>query len=73
MVVMRGETQGNWLHSIPKRKGESVEWGGLMLRFGGRWFLGGRRIIIGIMLGRGPFGGGERRLGGWSVLMERAE
>lgn len=22
MVVMRGETQGNWLHSIPKRAGE---------------------------------------------------
>lgn len=25
MVVMRGETQSNWLHSIPKRKGKKAE------------------------------------------------
>lgn len=24
MVVMRGETQANWLHSVPKRKGDAV-------------------------------------------------
>jgi hypothetical protein len=25
MVVMRGETQANWLHSIPKRRGSRGE------------------------------------------------
>lgn len=27
MVLMRGKTQSNWLHSIPKRKGVEADWG----------------------------------------------
>ena len=28
MVLMRGKTQANWLHSIPKRTGKNAEDGG---------------------------------------------
>jgi alkylated DNA repair dioxygenase AlkB len=28
MILMRGKTQGNWLHSIPKRTGKNAEDGG---------------------------------------------
>ena len=33
MVIMRGETQSNWLHSIPKRKGKSGEGGRINITF----------------------------------------
>ncbi|KAJ5550246.1 Oxoglutarate/iron-dependent dioxygenase [Penicillium sp. DV-2018c] len=40
MVVMRGETQANWLHSIPKRKGR----GGEMIK--GRINITFRRAVV---------------------------
>lgn len=33
MVLMRGATQANWLHSIPKRKGKGVEGGRINITF----------------------------------------
>src|SRR5699024_1856403 len=33
MVVMRGETQANWLHSIPKRKGSEAQMGRINITF----------------------------------------
>ncbi|KAL5047530.1 hypothetical protein BDW71DRAFT_179416 [Aspergillus fruticulosus] len=33
MVVMRGETQSNWLHSIPKRKGGEAQKGRINITF----------------------------------------
>ncbi|KAL6230362.1 hypothetical protein BDW75DRAFT_73906 [Aspergillus navahoensis] len=33
MVVMRGETQSNWLHSIPKRKGGETQKGRINITF----------------------------------------
>jgi hypothetical protein len=33
MVVMRGETQANWLHSIPKRKGGEAHKGRINITF----------------------------------------
>lgn len=33
MVIMRGETQSNWLHSIPKRKGGEADNGRINITF----------------------------------------
>lgn len=33
MVLMRGKTQANWLHSIPKRKGKGTEGGRINITF----------------------------------------
>ena len=33
MVLMRGKTQANWLHSIPKRKGKGAEGGRINITF----------------------------------------
>lgn len=33
MILMRGKTQENWLHSIPKRKGKGSEGGRINITF----------------------------------------
>ena len=33
MVLMRGKTQANWLHSIPKRKGAEADGGRINITF----------------------------------------
>ena len=33
MVLMRGQTQANWLHSIPKRKGKGSQKGRINITF----------------------------------------
>ena len=33
MVLMRGQTQANWMHSIPKRKGKATEGGRINITF----------------------------------------
>lgn len=33
MILMRGRTQANWLHSIPKRKGKESEGGRINITF----------------------------------------
>ncbi len=33
MVLMRGKTQANWLHGIPKRKGKGSERGRINITF----------------------------------------
>lgn len=41
MVLMRGQTQGNWLHSIPKRKGAEADAGRINITFRKAMVIGG--------------------------------
>ncbi|OJJ02124.1 hypothetical protein ASPVEDRAFT_41599 [Aspergillus versicolor CBS 583.65] len=54
MVVMRGETQANWLHSIPKRKGSEARMGRINITFRKAVVSGGTDNYYTYNVGRGP-------------------
>ncbi|KAL4937335.1 hypothetical protein BDV06DRAFT_232656 [Aspergillus oleicola] len=53
MVVMRGETQSNWLHSIPKRKGGEAHRGRINITFRKAVVPGGTNNYYNYNVGRG--------------------
>ncbi|KAL4817056.1 hypothetical protein BDW67DRAFT_160500 [Aspergillus spinulosporus] len=53
MVVMRGETQSNWLHSIPKRKGGEAQKGRINITFRKAVVLGGTNNYYSYNVGNG--------------------
>ncbi|KAL4750558.1 hypothetical protein BDW72DRAFT_213333 [Aspergillus terricola var. indicus] len=53
MVVMRGETQSNWLHSIPKRKGAEAQKGRINITFRKAVVLGGTNNYYNYNVGNG--------------------
>lgn len=54
MVVMRGETQANWLHSIPKRKGSEAQMGRINITFRKAVVSGGTDNYYTYNVGKGP-------------------
>ncbi|KAL9051189.1 MAG: hypothetical protein Q9162_006167 [Coniocarpon cinnabarinum] len=54
MVLMRGETQGQWLHSIPKRKGGQGDGGRINITFRKAMVKGGSENYYQYNVGAGP-------------------
>lgn len=55
MVLMRGRTQSNWLHSIPKRTGRNAEDGGrINITFRKAMVKGGTDNYYNYNVGTGP-------------------
>lgn len=55
MVLMRGKTQANWLHSIPKRTGKNAEDGGrINITFRRAMIKGGTENYYNYNVGSGP-------------------
>jgi alkylated DNA repair dioxygenase AlkB len=55
MVLMRGKTQPNWLHSIPKRSGKNAEDGGrINITFRKAMVKGGTNNYYNYNVGTGP-------------------
>ncbi|GES63796.1 DNA repair family protein [Aspergillus terreus] len=54
LVVMRGETQANWLHSIPKRKGSHAPQGRINITFRKAVVPGGTNNYYNYNVGKGP-------------------
>ena len=55
MILMRGKTQANWLHSIPKRKGKKAEDGGrINITFRRAMVKGGTENYYHYNVGSGP-------------------
>lgn len=54
MVVMRGKTQANWLHSIPKRKGGEAQMGRINITFRKAVVPGGTDNYYNYNVGKGP-------------------
>lgn len=54
MIVMRGDTQSNWLHSIPKRAGASANEGRINITFRRALVPGGTRNYYQYNTGDGP-------------------
>jgi hypothetical protein len=55
MVLMRGRTQSNWLHSIPKRTGKNQEDGGrINVTFRRAMVKGGTENYYNYNVGTGP-------------------
>jgi hypothetical protein len=55
MVLMRGRTQSNWLHSIPKRTGKNQEDGGrINITFRRAMVKGGTENYYNYNVGTGP-------------------
>jgi len=53
MVLMRGSTQANWLHSIPKRKGGEAEKGRINITFRKAMVKGGTENYYRYNVGEG--------------------
>lgn len=53
MVLMRGKTQANWLHSIPKRKGGEPEKGRINITFRKAMVKGGTENYYRYNIGEG--------------------
>ena len=53
MVLMRGTTQANWLHSIPKRKGGEVSKGRINITFRKAMVRGGTENYYRYNVGEG--------------------
>ena len=53
MVLMRGRTQSNWLHSIPKRKGGESERGRINITFRKALVRGGTENYYQYNVGKG--------------------
>ena len=67
MVLMRGRTQANWLHSVPKRKGGDSERGRINITFRKALVRGGTENYYQYNVGNGGVwrwdeGSGEMRL-----------
>ena len=55
MVLMRGKTQANWLHSIPRRAGKALEDGGrINITFRKAMVKGGTASYYSYNVGSGP-------------------
>jgi alkylated DNA repair dioxygenase AlkB len=55
MILMRGKTQANWLHSIPKRSGKHLEDGGrINITFRRAMVKGGTENYYNYNVGSGP-------------------
>ena len=54
MIVMRGQTQANWLHSIPKRKGPDADKGRINITFRRAMVPGGTENYYRYNVGEGP-------------------
>ena len=55
MILMRGKTQANWLHSIPKRTGKNAEDGGrINITFRRAMVKGGTENYYNYNVGTGP-------------------
>jgi len=55
MVLMRGKTQSNWLHSIPKRTGKNADDGGrINITFRRAMIKGGTENYYNYNVGSGP-------------------
>lgn len=54
MILMRGETQANWLHSIPKRKGVDADRGRINITFRRAMVPGGTENYYRYNVGEGP-------------------
>jgi alkylated DNA repair dioxygenase AlkB len=55
MILMRGKTQSNWLHSIPKRTGKNAEDGGrINITFRRAMVKGGTENYYNYNVGTGP-------------------
>lgn len=54
MVLMRGKTQSNWLHSIPKRKGGEADLGRINITFRKALVRGGTENYYQYNVGTGP-------------------
>lgn len=54
MILMRGKTQSNWLHSIPKRKGGESEGGRINITFRKAMVPGGTENYYRYNVGEGP-------------------
>jgi hypothetical protein len=55
MILMRGMTQANWLHSIPKRSGKNAEDGGrINITFRRAMVKGGTENYYNYNVGTGP-------------------
>ena len=70
MVLMRGETQSNWLHSIPKRtgKGAEAERGRINITFRRARVVGGTENYYRYNVGEGPvhrWDASRREMGVW--------
>ena len=57
MVLMRGRTQSNWLHSIPKRKGGESERGRINITFRKALVRGGTENYYQYNVGKGEVWG----------------
>lgn len=55
MILMRGRTQANWLHSIPKRTGKNADDGGrINITFRRAMIKGGTENYYNYNVGTGP-------------------
>jgi hypothetical protein len=55
MILMKGQTQGNWVHSIPKRTGKNAEDGGrINITFRRAMVKGGTENYYNYNVGTGP-------------------
>jgi len=55
MILMRGQTQANWLHSIPKRTGKNTDDGGrINITFRRAMVKGGTENYYNYNVGKGP-------------------
>jgi hypothetical protein len=55
MILMKGRTQANWLHSIPKRTGKNAEDGGrINITFRRAMVKGGTENYYNYNVGSGP-------------------
>jgi alkylated DNA repair dioxygenase AlkB len=63
MVLMRGKTQANWLHSIPKRKGGEAEKGRINITFRKALVKGGTENYYHYNVGGGGVWKWDRRAG----------
>lgn len=55
MILMRGKTQSNWLHSIPKRTGKNADDGGrINITFRRAMIKGGTENYYNYNVGTGP-------------------
>lgn len=54
MILMRGRTQANWLHSIPKRSGKNDKGGRINITFRRAMVKGGTDNYYNYNVGTGP-------------------
>jgi alkylated DNA repair dioxygenase AlkB len=76
MVLMRGRTQGNWLHSIPKRAGADANKGRINITFRKAMVKGGTENYYQYNVGSGgvfKWDGGQEKMAPWDREAEVVE